>query len=83
VPISTPSRRSDSGFSARAESGHATAAPPRSEMKSRRLMGFVLRLRTPAYHTIECEMCCFALQQKAPLDFRYGSRVDGALARTF
>jgi Terminase small subunit len=38
VKVSTPMRRMRSGCCARAASGHAAAAPPRSAMKLRRLM---------------------------------------------
>src|SRR5262249_35845410 len=38
ILISTPMRRARSGCCACAESGHVTAAPPKSAMKSRRLM---------------------------------------------
>jgi hypothetical protein len=42
--MSMPSRRMRSGYCARAPSGHATATPPRSVMKSRRRICHPLKL---------------------------------------
>src|SRR5712692_4629361 len=50
---------------ARATSGQAAAVPPSRVMNSRRLMGFVLGLRTAPYHTVERELC-FAAQRHRP-----------------
>src|SRR6266702_3693870 len=49
----------------RATSGQAAAVPPSRVMNSRRLMGFVLGLRTAPYHTVERELC-FAAQRHRP-----------------
>src|SRR5262245_59397253 len=61
------------GCCARAASGHAAAAPPRSRMNSRRLMGTFVRLRAAHYHAVAEERRC-ASQQKLRANVADGSR---------
>src|SRR6266849_5715570 len=65
---------------ARATSGQAAAVPPSRVMNSRRLMGFVLGLRTAPYHTVERELC-FAAQRHRPFMSELGQTATSRNAR--
>src|SRR5215471_170719 len=63
ISVSTPILIAGSRCCARAASGRATAAPPRSAMNSRRLTGSSLRPRTTSYHIDHGTRLCCASQQ--------------------